>query len=537
MVNLHKVVLSVFFIGLLSTAFAQEYKAGKANWQNLDFADDGVHGLSTEKAYRTLLKDKKGEKVIVAVIDGGVQADHEDLKDVMWVNEKEVAGNGVDDDNNGYIDDVHGWNFIGNAEGENVHFDNLEVVRLLRELQPKYISVLPSTPLNEEEKRAFDEYQKMTTDYMAKLKQARMGELNYGMLKDVVDSIVADIGESNPTASQFSAYKAKNRNESRALRIIASEMKDKSFEKFYEELEEAFEYYSNQLKYHLNMEYQSRDIVGDDYEDSSERIYGNSDVEGPDGEHGTHVAGIIGAVRSNDIGIKGVADEVLIMGVRVVPDGDERDKDVANGIRYAVDNGAKVINMSFGKAYVKDKQVVDEAVRYAMENDVLLVHAAGNDSKNNDKFTSYPNPRYVDSLGFNQGQGDAWIEVGATSWDKDNLVASFSNYGKQTVDLFAPGVDIYSSIPSSAYKEASGTSMASPVVAGLAALIRSYYPEFTALEVKDIILQSVVKIDDKVKIREDNTNKRVYLSDISVTGGIANAYEALELAEKRSQRK
>lgn len=520
------------FIAFIFPAFAQEYKAGKANWQNLDFAEDGVHGLSTEKAYRTLLKDKKGEKVIVAVIDGGIQADHEDLKDVMWVNEKEIAGNGIDDDNNGYIDDVNGWNFIGNAEGENVHFDNLEVVRLIRELQPKYISVLPSTPLNEEEKRAFDEYQKMTTDYMAKLKQARMGELNYGMLKEVIDSMVVSIGEPNPTAAQFKAYKAKNRNESRALRIIDSETDDKTFGKFYEELEEAFEYYSNQLKYHLNMDYDSRHIVGDNYEDSQERIYGNADIEGPDGEHGTHVAGIIGAARDNEIGIKGVADQVLIMGVRAVPDGDERDKDVANAIRYAVDNGAKVINMSFGKAYVKDKQVVDEAVRYAMEKDVLLVHAAGNDSKNNDNFASYPNPRYVDSLGFNQGKGEAWIEVGATSWDEGNLIASFSNYGKQTVDLFAPGVDIYSTIPTSEYKEASGTSMASPVVAGLAALIRSYYPEFTALEVKDIILNSAVKVDSKVKIREDNTNKRVYLSDISITGGIANAYHAIELAEE-----
>src|SRR5690606_36780716 len=281
-----------------------------------------------------------------------------------------------------------------------------------------------------------------------------------------------------------------------------------------------------------NMDYDSRHIVGDNYEDSQERIYGNADIEGPDGEHGTHVAGIIGAARDNEIGIKGVADQVLIMGVRAVPDGDERDKDVANAIRYAVDNGAKVINMSFGKAYVKDKQVVDEAVRYAMEKDVLLVHAAGNDSKNNDNFASYPNPRYVDSLGFNQGKGEAWIEVGATSWDEGNLIASFSNYGKQTVDLFAPGVDIYSTIPISEYKEASGTSMASPVVAGLAALIRSYYPEFTALEVKDIILNSAVKVDSKVKIREDNTNKRVYLSDISITGGIANAYHAIELAEE-----
>src|SRR5690606_3413652 len=252
-----------------------------------------------------------------------------------------------------------------------------------------------------------------------------------------------------------------------------------------------------------NMDYDSRHIVGDNYEDSQERIYGNADIEGPDGEHGTHVAGIIGAARDNEIGIKGVADQVLIMGVRAVPDGDERDKDVANAIRYAADNGAKVINMSFGKAYVKDKQVVDEAVKYAMEKDVLLVHAAGNDSENTDNIPNYPNRRYVDTLGINMGEGEAWLEVGATSWEDGNLVASFSNFGKQTVDVFAPGVDIYSTMPGTTYKEQSGTSMASPVVAGLVALIRSYFPEFSAVEVKNIIMQSVVKVEDKVKIREE----------------------------------
>lgn len=532
MMRLSKIVFSIAFTMIALYGFTQEYKAGVANWQNLDLLDDGVYGLSTEKTYNTLLKNKKGERVIVAVIDGGVEAEHEDLNDIIWVNEDEIPGNGKDDDGNGYIDDIHGWNFLGNGEGKNVQFDNLEVVRLLRELQPKYISVLPSTPLNEEEKREFDEYQKMTTDYMNKLKRARMGELNYGMLKEIVDSIVVSIGNSNPTVADLKNYKPKNRNESRALRVMESEVKDKDFAEFYAELEDAFEYYSNQLKYHLNMEYDSRHIVGDNYEDSQESIYGNTDIEGPDGEHGTHVAGIIGAVRENGLGMKGVADNVQIMGIRTVPDGDERDKDVANAIRYAVDNGAKVINMSFGKAYVKDKHVVDAAVKYAMEKDVLLVHAAGNDSQNNDRTPGYPNPVYVDSLGFNQGEGEAWLEVGATSWDKDNLVASFSNFGQQTVDLFAPGVDIYSTVPDSKYKELSGTSMASPVVAGLAAMIRSYYPKFTAVEVKNIIMKSVVKVDSKVKIREDNTNRRVSLEDISIAGGIANAYNAIQLAEE-----
>jgi cell wall-associated protease len=535
-----KKLIAVIGLGLMSSAsFAQqEYKAGKPNWQNLDLQDDGVFGISTEKAYKKFIKKDKGSKVIVAVLDGGVQADHEDLKAVMWVNDDEIPGNGIDDDGNGYIDDIHGWNFLGNDSGENVQYDNLELVRLLRELQPRYISVLPSTPLSEQEKREFNQYQKMTTDYMNKLQRAQMGAMNYGGLKKVLDSMVVAMGTDSPSRSQIDQYNAKNKQESAALRIVKSAMKDgMTFEEFYKDFKEGYDYFNNQVNYHLNMAYDSRGIIGDDYDNSHESNYGNADVEGPDAGHGTHVAGIIGAVRDNGLGMQGVANNVAIMGVRVVPDGDERDKDVANAIRYAADNGAKIINMSFGKAYVKDKQVVDQAVQYAMEKDVLLIHAAGNDSQNTDEEGNYPNPRYVDSLGINQGVGEAWIEVGSTTWEKDNLISSFSNYGKQTVDLFAPGSDIYSTMPGSTYKEQSGTSMAAPVVSGLAALIRSQYPDFTAVEVKQILMESVVQPEEKVRIRDKGTNRKVSLSEISVTGGIVNAYNALELAEKLHKQK
>jgi cell wall-associated protease len=528
-----KKILPILGLSLISfIAFSQEFKSGKANWQNLDLTDDGVFGISTEKAYNKLLQNKASTTVIVAVLDGGVQADHEDLKSLMWVNEPEIPGNGIDDDGNGYIDDIHGWNYLGNADGENVKYDNLEITRLLRDLQPKYISVLPSTPLSEEGKREFQEYQKMVTDYMSRLQRAQIGELNYRSLKELLDSIVVSIGNKNPSKADIERYKTKSRDEARAIRIAKDAMNDgTSFETFYKDFMEGYDYFTNQVKYHLNMAFDSRYIVGDNYEDSNEYRYGNPDVEGPDAGHGTHVAGIIGAVRDNGLGLQGVANNVRIMGLRMVPDGDERDKDIANAIRYAADNGAKVINMSFGKGYVKNKQVVDEAVKYAMEKDVLLVHAAGNDGANIDNVPNFPNRRYVDSLGINQGEGEAWLEVGATSWQKDNLIASFSNYGKRTVDVFAPGVDIYSSMPGSTYKEQSGTSMASPVVAGLAALIRSYYPKFSAVEVKDIIMKSVVKTEERVRISENGTNRRVLLSDISISGGVVNAYNAIELAE------
>lgn len=508
------------------------------NWYNLDYETNGIRGISTEKAYE-LLAGKKSTPVIVGVLDGGIDYQHEDLKEVMWTNPAEIEGNGIDDDENGYIDDVHGWNFIGNAEGENVQYDNLEMTRLIRLYEPKYISVLPSTALTEEERREFLAYQNMIRDYTSKMDQAKFGSLHYGRLKEELDAILNALGKDAESATRqdIIEYKGTTARQKMAIRITKKELDDdKSFSEFYKELDEIVKYLRAQLDYHLNKSYDSRHIVGDNYENVNERFYGNADIKGPDAEHGTHVAGIIGAQRHNGIGIDGVADNVRIMGVRLVPDGDERDKDVANGIRYAVDNGAKVINMSFGKGYVFNKKTLDEAVKYAEENDVLLVHAAGNDASDTDRVKNYPMKYYTDSLNAILGEASNWITVGATSSGLDgNLLARFSNYGLRSVDVFAPGVDINSTMPESTYKELSGTSMAAPVVSGLAALLRSYYPKLTAKEVKEIILRSVTKVDEKVKVRVDGANKKVYLNEISVSGGIVNAKAAIEEANRYTQ--
>lgn len=532
---LNRLIYTTAFLALPMISLAQkaEDEPPVKNWQNLDLKADGVFGISTEKAYKEILKNKSSSPVIVAVIDGGVDTLHEDLKDVLWVNSKEIPGNGIDDDKNGYIDDIYGWNFIGSATA-NINHDNLEVVRLINKFQPKYASALNSTPFTEEERKEFQRYQKMVTDYMAKLQSAQMGLQNTHMIKRYLDEILAKLGKDNPTADDFNDYKAANDLESQVIKYIKPELKKRDFKKFYDELEEGIKYYDTQVKYHLNVDFDPRkDSVGDDYSNSYERYYGNNNVTGPDAEHGTHVSGIIGAIRTNDLGIMGVANNVKIMVVRTVPDGDERDKDVANSIRYAADNGAKILNMSFGKDYSWDKKVVDEAVKYALSKGVLFVHAAGNDGKNTEKEDNFPNRLYTDSTGVTMGTAQGWIEVGASGWKNDDeLVASFSNYGGKTVDVFAPGVKINSTIPGSTYKENDGTSMAAPVVSGLAALIWSYYPHLTALQVKDIIMNSVEKVDQKIKIKEDGSTRRVLLSEISVSGGIVNAYKALKLAEK-----
>ncbi|MFZ4863062.1 S8 family peptidase [Sphingobacterium sp. Mn56C] len=532
---------SKLFIALLGisilpfSGFTQEKKdAAPANWFNLDYKTDGVMGISTEKAYG-LLKGRKATPVIVAVIDGGVDVHHEDLKDVLWINKKEEQKTGKDKDGNGYIDDKYGWNFIGNANGENVNYDNLEVTRQIVKYEPKYSAVLPSTNLTEAERREFVAYQGMVSDYTSKLDEAQFGDQNYSRLKANIDKLIASIGKApkDISKSDLDAYKADNDQQKMALRIAKKEVEGGSFSKFYDDIKDAADYFGAQVKYHLNKEFNPRSIVGDKYEDVSERYYGNPDVKGPDAEHGTHVAGIIGAKRNNNIGINGVADHVQIMAVRVVPNGDERDKDVANGIRYAVDNGAKVINMSFGKGYSNTKKIVDDAVKYAQEKDVLLIHAAGNDGKDIDITPNYPNKYFTDSLNAVTGEASNWITVGATAWKLDgDLLAGFSNYGYKSVDVFAPGVAIYSTMPENQYKEQQGTSMAAPVVAGLAAMLRSYYPQLTAQEVKEIILKSVTKVDQKVKIKKDGNSKKVYLDEISTSGGIVNAYEAVVQANK-----
>lgn len=582
----------LFFTALLLSANAAVYAQSKdvklpANWFNLDLVQDGYFGISTEKAYKELLKDKKPkQKIIVAVIDGGIDVNHEDLKDILWTNKKEIPGNGIDDDGNGYIDDVHGWNFIGSKKG-NLAYDNLELVRIYREYAPKYRSTIKSTVLDSVQKKEFELYTKVTAEFGKKYNEADQTFSVVFAINKLLDSVALIHKKTIPSLEEINGYKADDEMEEQVKKIIRSGAKESgSIEKFHKEIKDAYKQYDVMLKYNLNPKYDQRaELVGDDYSNAREKFYGNNDIMGPNAEHGSHVSGIIGANRKNTIGINGVADYVSIMGVRVVPEGDERDKDVANGIRYAVDNGAKVINMSFGKSYKWNKEVVDEAVKYAEEKGVLLVHAAGNDNLNVDVEENYPNKYYdspeaiahkkkmeklapkpipfrplnsqmqnqgmgrpsirpnvkpvIDSVKFKLPHATNWIEVGASAYKNDaTLKASFSNYGKYNVDVFAPGFMINSTVPDSKYEELDGTSMAAPVVSGLAALILSYYPELTAPEVREIIMKSVTKVVQKVKLtNERGENTRAVFSELCVSGGIVNAYEALKLAATYAKKK
>ncbi|MBP9689669.1 MAG: S8 family peptidase [Bacteroidia bacterium] len=521
-----KITLILAFAAQSLFVFAQ--KQAPDNWFNLDPKLNKVNGVSTERAYLELLKGKGAEKVIVAVIDGGTEVLHEDLKRVIWVNRGEIANNGIDDDKNGYVDDVNGWNFIGGPD-INVDEDNLEVTRLYKQLKPRYEKV-DTNSLDGAEKDNYAFFIKVRNAYNKGFKEYAMYNNIYTALENGVVSLTNNLKKDSLSMAEFKAYKPIDMNEAMAHNSIA-----KTFEaskanyvvisKFSKGLSEAKSQISKAVDYQYNLDFDSRTIVGDNYENPHERYYGNNKLGEPNGEHGTHVAGIIAADRTNGGGINGVSDQTEIMVLRVVPDGDERDKDVANAIRYAVDNGAKIINMSFGKPFSPYKNVVDEAVIYAKEKDVLLVHAAGNDNKNLEVDDNFPNDKIE---GYDASN---WLEVGASSWKAKKLItAPFSNYGKTTVDVFAPGVDIKSCVPKSSYAVYSGTSMASPVTAGVAAVLRSYYPQLTAAEVKKIIMDSSIKIKGKVLI--PGTKKKVKLSEICISGGIVNLYQAVLLAEK-----
>lgn len=507
------------------------------DWHHLDEEQTQFRGISSRLAYEALLKDKSpGKEVIVAVIDGGVDADHEDLKAVMWVNEDEVAGNGKDDDQNGYVDDIHGWNFIGGKDGQNVNHDTFELTRIYRRLNEQF-SEVDTVQLSGKMKDEFSYYKEIRSDYEQQIEDLVSQYNNIKSLEQSVDQanqiLMQHFGSASYSYEELQNMQPQDQQQQFAQNVMLYVMEnDIDSTLIADQKKQIYEF----AKYGYNPDFSPRNIVGDNYEDKTERYYGNNDVAGPDATHGTHVAGIVAAVRNNGVGMDGVSTSTRIMAVRAVPNGDERDKDVANAIRYAVENGAHVINMSFGKGYSPHKEVVDEAVKYAEDNGVLLVHGAGNDASDTDTKPSFP----TDTYGKNSegGTSQLWLSVGATSWKpNEEFVASFSNYGDETVDVFAPGVDIYSTMPDNEYEFQDGTSMASPVVAGIAALIMAYYPGLTAKQVKDIIFENTVKYANQEVIlpNEQNADEPlVEFGKLSASAGLVNVYKALQAAERMS---
>ena len=504
-------------------------------WAAADLMTDTIPGMSTDKAYNEILNSRKGQTVIVGVIDSGVDIEHEDLKNVIWTNEDEIPNNNIDDDNNGYVDDIHGWNFLGDIVGENMEF-----VRYIKKLGPKYEgkSEASISAANREE---FELYQKAMAEYEKEKQQAMGNKARYeqiiAQLKPAHEAMSAKLGKEDYTAEELAAIENPTAAEQQQIAMLTQMLNfADTVPGVIEELEGGIEYFEGRMATHFNVEKDFRSVLGDDPDDITDTDYGNNDVDGPDvkkedARHGTHVAGIIAGERNNGIGIDGVAQNVEIMVLRAVPDGDEYDKDIALAIRYAVDNGAKVLNTSFGKYYSPHPEWVRDAIRYAADKDVLIVNAAGNDGLNLDESEVYPN----DQSGTGSEISDNFLTVGALSYDYGSeMVASFSNYGKTNVDVFAPGVKIWATTPLDTYEFLQGTSMASPAVAGVAATIRSLYPNLSAPQVKQIIMDSGLSSKNTVILGGDESNTEPF-GEVSKSGKMVNLYNALIMADKMSR--
>jgi subtilisin family serine protease len=479
---------------------------------------DSIPGMSVDKVYSELLKGKNSTPVIVGIVDSGVDIEHEDLKSVIWTNKKEIPGNKIDDDKNGYVDDIYGWNFLGNITKENYEYERI---------------------INN--KKLVDEatYLKAKAINDGKIEEANQTkfqiELALNGTKKADETLTKLLGKPTYTAEELDKIESNDQEVLQSVAIMKQMLAyGLSVADLKKEIEKELESYIK-IQSGENLKTNYRKILGDDPDNIKDTKYGDNNVMGPDKEeilHGTHVAGIVAQVRNNKFGGDGIANNVQILTVRAVPDGDEYDKDIALGIRYAVDNGAKVINGSFGKAFSPHKQWVYDAIKYAESKDVLIVHAAGNDAKDIDKEDNFPN----DSDDKVNEFADNMITVGALNYEYGtNVVADFSNYGKLNVDVFAPGVKIYASTPNNTYQFLQGTSMAAPNVAGVAALIRSYYPTLTAKQVKHILMESGTAITTSVAVGGDPEKSRLF-SELSKSGRMVNAYNAMVMAEKLAKK-
>ncbi|MFT6417616.1 MAG: subtilisin family serine protease [Dokdonia sp.] len=501
-------------------------------WSGKDLLNDTIPGMSVEKTYAELLPGKTGTATIVAVIDSGIDIKHEDLKNVIWTNPGEIAGNGKDDDNNGYIDDIHGWNFLGDISAEQLEFVRI-ITRYQDQFKGKTVNTVPTN-----QKDLFLTYEKAKKEHTKKAEEMNSNKQRYtqiaSQLKTSHAAVSKALGKEDYTAADLAAIESPGKEMKNHISFLTqmSQYAD-TIPEFIETINGGLDYFNGQLDENLNLTANFRSILGDDPYDLNDKAYGNNNVTGPDidgAKHGTHVGGIIAAQRNNGIGMNGVANEnIKLMVIRAVPNGDEYDKDIALAIRYAVDNGAKVINASFGKYYAQNPGWVYDAIQYAAKKDVLIIRAAGNEGLNLDDptITVYPN----DQLDNVTEMSDTFMTIGALNYKYGGeLVASFSNYGKSNVDVFAPGVKIWATTPNNSYEFLQGTSMASPNVAGVAGMLRSYYPNLKASQIKQIIMKSGLATSTQVIVGGDPEKKSSF-SELSKSGEMVNMYNAFKLAE------
>ncbi|AXG69090.1 cell wall-associated protease [Kordia sp. SMS9] len=505
------------------------------SWYFKDIKKDTVIGASIDRAHIELLKNKKGDTVIVALLDNRIDRWHEDIEKFIWKNENEIPNNKIDDDNNGYVDDIHGWNFLGNTKGENVDRATFEATRIVRKYKKKFqskeLADIPNSlkkefVLYKKAEKIYEDFINLAKERIASLEllDKRKKEV-YKYLSEIYnDSLLSDKNIAK-LSSKDSVINLKITNYRYYLKYSDWIFKTrKELDKY--------------LNIYLSLNYEERSVIGDDIDDIEDTHYGNGNINASKSSthnHAIKVAGILGANRENNIGVKGISNALKIMPICVSPTGDEQDKDITLGIKYAVDNGAKIIIMTFTKPLVQHEDWLVDAFKYAANNDILVVLSAGNSSTNSDVEKTFPNDYFLDKKEY---VTNVIVVGGITNSLNEKLVADFSNYGKKSVDIFAPSEKIYTTKRNNSYGYESGTSVSAPIVAGIATLIRSYYPNLTATEVKQIIMESGVSLDIMVNRPSTSEEKElVPFSSLSKSGKIVNAYNALLMAEEVSKKK
>jgi len=502
-------------------------------WQLMDLKENGFYGISLKPAY-LFLQGKKSKPVVIATIDSGIDTLQKDLKSILWTNTKEIPGNGIDDDHNGYVDDIHGWNFLGGPDGKADFNETTEEVREYNKLKGKFENI---SDTNAVDKKQYAYWKRVKTIYDSTVNKSRT---ETEQLQPIMNALMVTSGyikrglslPANGTFKQADLVKLKLANDTLTQSkyvwdsIFSQEGTNKTNAAIIKDLSEYLAKLNNDLS--PDLEARKR-IVGDNVDSMDHKPYGNNLLKFTDASHGTGVAGLIGAIRNNGYGINGVADNVQIMAIKAVPNGDEYDKDIANAIHYAVDNGARIVNMSFGKKISPHKEWLDEAFKYAASKDVLLVQAAGNDNQDVDVTPDYPNDTFLDGT----ADADNVINVGASGPKLgEHLAGDFSNYGKKNVDVFAPGVKVTTVDTDAEFMTEDGTSFSSPITAGVAALLLEYYPTLSARQLKQIILQSATPLTGTMVFRPGSKTIKVDFASLSKTGGIVNAYKALQIASK-----
>ncbi|MCL9805031.1 S8 family serine peptidase [Flavobacterium amniphilum] len=548
--KIYIIITSLIFI---SNCFSQKNDITSEKpkfWHHEDYGSTNIPGISLDKAINSVKHLSPKKQIIVAVIDTQIDALHEDLNTNIWTNKKEIPNNGIDDDKNGFTDDIHGWNFLGNKAGGYTVWANFEYIRILRDYEPIFKNK-SKEEISVEDKFKYEQYLKAIENdkKFSKYFNSYIKSLKYdiSLYQKTKDTLRHFFPKENYTYKQLDSlyrkykindktYKERRDSNDQDLgALLDSYMTSIDVGlNSYAELTDALKQKDSTLNKSCSLSFNERKNIDSE---TSNRGYGNNktqvEIKGIPtfSNHSTEVSSIIAAKRENNLGIKGFSDNIKIMPLTVCASGDEHDHDIALAVKYAVDNGAKVINMSFGKDLSMYPELIKEALQYAEKHNVLVIHAAGNNGMNIDESTFFPNDFYKKEVCNN------FINVGSINKNHgEKMVSSFSNYGKVNVDLFAPGEDIYTAIPDNQYSFDSGTSLAAPMVSGAAALIWLYYPKLTVQQMKYIILESGTSYDLDV-IVPGTKDKKVKFSELSKTGKVLNVYNAMEMAKEMNKGK